>query len=364
MINLRKKHLFIVLLVMIFILNSCSSNEHESTQTSDCIIDCSGRKVTLPENPQRIAALDSFSGEALVMIGAGSKLVSVPNGVKSDTILQEICPELKDTSVHMSGGAINVEALMLEKPDLALIKGSIYLNGGEVKKLEKAGIPYLVVDYSTMEEQMFALSMIGDAIGGEAGEKARSINNYYKSVIDKANAISTLIPDESRFKVYHSINEFVRTDGLGTLGYDWITCAGAINVSTGDNMLSDGSDFIATVEQIFAWNPDIIICNDAETAEYLNDSDRWQGLSAVRDGQVYNIPIGATRWGQRGSLETFFAILWLGTTIYPEYYKDIDLKTEVVQFYKEYLDLDIDDDGYLKILTGIGIRAGSQNSGS
>lgn len=81
-----------------------------------------------------------------------------------------------------------------------------------------------------------------------------------------------------------------------------------------------------------------------------------------KEKQIYNIPVGATRWGQRGSLETFFAMIWLGVTIYPEYYADFDLKKEVTQFYDEILGLKIDDGTYDKMLSGSGIRNASDAS--
>ena len=46
------------------------------------IRDCAGRETEIPEDPERIAVLDSFAGEAAVMIGAGERMVTCPNGVK------------------------------------------------------------------------------------------------------------------------------------------------------------------------------------------------------------------------------------------------------------------------------------------
>ena len=106
-----------------------------------------------------------------------------------------------------------------------------------------------------------------------------------------------------------------------------------------------------------------MICNEAATKDYLLTDSKWSGLRAVEEKQVYNIPVGATRWGQRGSLETFFAMIWLGVTIYPEYYADFDLKQEVTEFYDEILGLQIDDDAYEKMMSGTGIRNASSVSG-
>ena len=327
------------------------------------IVDSVGRQVELSEAPQRVAALDSFAGEAMVMIGAGEKMVAAPNGVRQDVILQEIYPGLTEVGVPMSGGTINAESLLALQPDLILLKGAMYANTDEVAKIEQLGIPYLVVEYSNMAEQIAALDMIGKALGGEAEQKAQQISAYYQDVIDRASAIADTIPERKKLSVYHSINELVRTDGTDTLGYDWITCVGAINVSGEGELSFAEDDYFAGEEQIFLWDPDVIICNEADTAEYLLTEERWSGLRAVREGEVYNIPVGATRWGQRGSLETFFAILWLGTTIYPEYYGEIDLKQEVFDFYQQVLGITLDDATYEKMLSGKGLRKSSSSAG-
>ena len=75
------------------------------------------------------------------------------------------------------------------------------------------------------------------------------------------------IPEAERKTVYHSINEAVRTDGENSLGNDWISCAGAENVSAQhtESLQADGGDYYAGIEQIFVWDPDVVICNEAET---------------------------------------------------------------------------------------------------
>jgi iron complex transport system substrate-binding protein len=299
----------------------------------------------------------------MVMIGAGDKMVAAPNGVKMDRLLEKMDPGLPNVGVPMAGATINAESLMTLKPDLILLKGAMYDNEGERAKIDKLGVPYLVVRYKNMKEQMNAIQMIGDAVGGKGKEKAYVINDYYRNTIKIAQSISKKIPKERRFRVYHSINEVVRTDGRDTLGYDWITCAGAEDVSAKGNLNFVDDDYFASMEQIFAWDPDIVICNEASTKAYLFEDPKWKGLRAVYQKRVYNIPVGATRWGQRGSLETFFAILWLGKTIYPEYYQDIDLKKEVFSFYKDCLGIELDTSTYQLILEGDGIRGKSLNAG-
>ncbi|MEG1584147.1 MAG: ABC transporter substrate-binding protein [Anaerovorax sp.] len=363
-----KKGKWIILVLLIFSFAVCATacenpEEQRGKQNLRMITDCVGREVEVPAEVEKIAALDSFAGEAMVMLGAGDQLVGAPNGVKRDKLLQEIYPDLVNLTVPMSGGTVNAETLLTIDPDVIFLKGDLYLNKGELAKLDKLDIPYLVVRYTTMKEQMFAFHMIGTVLGGEKEKKAMEINEYYQETIDLTGERAKQIPENEKLRVYHSIQEAVRTDGEDSLGADWTKNMGLTNVSVGENLTAEGSNYYCGMEQIFVWNPDVILCNDAMTKEYLLSTPKWAGLGAVAQKKVYNIPVGATRWGQQGSVETFFAMLWTGVTLYPEYYMDIDLKTEVMAFYKDYLGLALDEQTYGMILSGQGIRTNGQNAG-
>ncbi|WP_027400393.1 ABC transporter substrate-binding protein [Anaerovorax odorimutans] len=361
------RNYFIIILIISLLISctGCNLNEtnKESNLSGKTITDCIGREVVIPEKINRVAALDSFAGEAMVILGAGEKMVATPNGVQRDKLLVKIYPELTTISVPMSGGTISAESILSLDPDVILLKNALYLDEGEINKLNKLKIPYLVVNYTTMEEQIFALDMIGKIIGGESEKKAVDINKYYEDIIKLTAERAKLIPQKEKLRVYHSINEAVRTDGEDSLGADWTRNVGFINVSVGENLKSEDENYYCGMEQIFNWDPDVIICNDALTMKYLLSDSKWTGLRAVYENKVYNIPVGATRWGQQGSLETFLAMLWAGTTLYPEYYKDINLHDEVFSFYKNYLNLTLDEETYNMILLGEGIRTSGQNAG-
>ena len=249
------------------------------------------------------------------------------------------------------------------KPDVVLIKREIYQSEAEAQKLDKLGIPYVVVNYDNMAEQIEALRLIASVMGGRVAQNMETLCQEYEKVITLCENRSSRIPESERVKVYHSITEAVRTDGENSLGSDWIKTVGCTDVSVGSELKSEGDDYYASIEQIFVWDPDVVICNDASTAEYFKTNEKFQGLRAVRENQVYNIPIGFTRWGHQGSCETFFGMLWLGTTVYPEVYGDIDLRAEVTDFYQNVAGIQVDDALWDKILSGKDIRQGGKNSG-
>ena len=139
------------------------------------VTDCAGRNVRVPEKVDRIACLYLFAGHVVTMLGRGDDIVAVSNGLKRSSLLLEICPSIKDAMVPKSQGALNMEELLNAAPDVLFIAGDMSGNRGEMEKLDRFEIPTIIIDYSDMESQQKAVSIIGKAIGRE--KKAEEYNS-------------------------------------------------------------------------------------------------------------------------------------------------------------------------------------------
>lgn len=344
-------------------LGSDVAEDDGSAATTDAetvqVVDSTGRSVLVPAEPDSIAVFDSFSGELAVLIGAGPKLAGVPNGTKSDTILKTIYPDLENVT-STSGNSINLETQMASGVDVVIVKST--MGDAECKKLETMGIPYVKVGYETVAEQIEAIRLVGSVCGSDAASKAEAIAAYYEQTVDEVGRRVADIPDNQKTSVYHAINDALTTDSKDSLGADWIELSGCVDVSAQEEATSD-TDYTATLEQIYVWDPDLIICNVAETASKIRSDAAWSGLGAVEDGSVLNIPIGATRWGQRGSVETWFAMLWLGKQAYPDLFSDVDLEQTVKDAYQQLYGVTVDDALYEQMVSGEGIRTSGNGNG-
>jgi iron complex transport system substrate-binding protein len=87
----------------------------------------------------------------------------------------------------------------------------------------------------------------------------------------------------------------------------------------------------------------------------LNDK-KWSPIQAVQNQRVFSIPVGISRWGHPGGLETPLAILWTAKKVYPHLFQDIDLKQEITVFYHTFFNLDLDGSLIDKILGNSGMR--------
>lgn len=361
---MQKLSLALLVLCFLFFVCACGVGGLADTDSHyQTVVDSVGREVQIPAKVQHIAALDTFSAELLIMIGAGEKLSAMPRGIQANEMLGRIFPQIGTVAVVQQSGAINTEALMALDVDVILVKSDFYFAQAEKAKLEQVGLPFLVIDYCNMEQQIEAYELVGKVAGEEYELKSELICSYYQDTVNKIKAIVSQIPAEERRSVYHSINEVVRCDGGQSLGADWTLAAACDNVSALDKSALTDDDYYSTPEQIFVWDPDYIICNEPATVEYLKTQERWRGLRAVYEDRVLQIPVAASRWGQKGSTETFFALMWLAKTVYPSYFTGLDLQAEVINYYRDIIGQEITLADYEQILTGEWKKINSKKAG-
>lgn len=360
---IKKIQTYGLIVAMLFFVAGCSLGEGKNTSDPKgdanaqpiIVIDSVGREITIPAEWDAVATLDPFAGQCVIMYGHGDKMPATINGVKRDLLLQEISPSLAQAVVVKDSGAMNAEAVLSMGIDFILVKSDMYLNDGEKDKLDKTGIPYIVIDYRTIEEQMEAFLLIGRALGEE--EEAQEMVDWYKDSIKRAKEVASAVPEALKPKLYHSVNEALRTDVMGSLEAEWIGITGVKNVSLEDNLFLNEGKTYTNLEQVYTWNPDLIICNESGIDDVIRTDPQWAGLRAVQEDRVYQIPIGVSRWGHPSSTETSLGILWLTNLLYPDYFEDFNMKQEMFDYYKTFYDYEISDEMLDKILSGDGIRA-------
>lgn len=310
--------------------------------------------VTLERPVQRIACLYAFTGHVVTMLGRGQDMVAVVKGLKKDKLLYQIVPAIQHLPVPFSGGIIHIEGLLNTRPDIVFLKPETAKIHQEIQKLEQFNLPYLVAGYSSMAEQMHTIEMIGRAIDRE--DKALAYNRYYREKIDLVRSRTRSLAEDKRVRLYHSINEPYRTDAPGTLEADWTQACGVVNVSVSSSLSGHDNKKFAGIEQILLWNPGVIIANEAGMDQLILTDKKWAPVQAVQENRVFTIPVGISRWGHPGGLETPLAILWTAKTVYPNLFPDMDMKIEIKQFYHQFFNLTLEDKMVDKILKGKGMR--------
>ena len=343
--------LCVILIVLIILPGFYKPSGASETKV---LTDSLGRQVTAPEKVERIACMYAFTAHVTAMLGRADDIVAVSNGPQRDILLTNMFPSIRKALVPKYQGAINVEELARAKPDIVFVAADTGRNEAEAAKLDACGLTWIAVDFHTMDAQQQTITLIGNAIG--APKKARAYNQYYRTCIEQARNAVKSMPDNKRVKVYHATVEPTRTSPRESLSADCLQTAGVINVAVQDETrFIDGQHQVA-MEQILLWNPELILVNEPGAAAFIKKSPKWSAIAAVQQGKVYQMPIGISRWGHPGSLETPLAVLWTVKTVYPDKLTEVDMNREVRHFYKAFFNYDLSDDMIEHILSGKGMR--------
>jgi iron complex transport system substrate-binding protein len=357
---LKNKIMILILLFLLcFAVSACGNEPSTGPQKPNdiqtiTVTDSFGRKVSVPEKVERIAALYSFAGYTVCLLGKGPNLVAVPGGLQRDVLLREMIPQISEAAVPRTGGTINIEELLRIRPDLVIIRGDTAADQKELEKLDKSGLPYIIVEYGTVQEQQDAITIIGKAIG--KGKEAEAYNKYYKDLLEQVERVVQEILPEQRTRVYYSENQVTRTTHRDTLSADWSRFAGIINVSITEELALINNDYYASLEQILFWDPEVIIANETTAVNYIRGNPQWSGIQAVQNKRVHQLPQGISRWGHPGSVEIPLAVLWTAKTVYPELFEGVNLKDEIAYYYDTFFRYKLSEKQIEQILSGEGLR--------
>ncbi len=341
--------------LLVVTLSGCQTQNSTAAVPTKTIVDCLDREVVIPADPQRVACLYASTAHIMAMLGQEDKIVGIPNGIKRDVLMSYKRPDIGSVSVPFNDGAINIEELLATNTDLVLLRQSTADNAGEIEKLDKAGIPWVVIDYASLAGLQKAITVTGQVFNQE--QRAADYNAMAQQTLTLISQRVSSLPEATRTRVYHAVNEAARTDLAGDLCSQITTVAGVINVSTqGGSLITDAEKTMTTLEQIYSWNPDAIIANDINASKYMLTDPKWSGLKAVAEQKVTTLPVGVTRWGHPGSMEPHMAALFIAKTFYPDQFTDVDMTQTVKDYYKQWFDLDLSDTDVAAILSGEGMR--------
>ena len=316
------------------------------------VVDSIGREVIIPEKPEHIATLYATTGHIVAMLDGGSKIVAVNNGLKRDKLLNELVPAIESAALTVVSGQINIETMVDKDVDLAFIPLDMFQDEKQVNQLVKMGIPYIVADYQSIEDQIELVNIIGEVL--DAQEEAKAYEDFYEKIIGLVD--NKLSGVTEKVDVYHSINEANCTVEAETLPSDWMRHAGGSNVSIGSALEKDGDKYYTNIEQILLWNPEVIYCNESGVPGYILSNEQWQQIEAVKNQRVVQLPVGISRWGHKTSVETPLAILWVAKDLYPELFIEVDDFALYQEFYEELFEFDLSQEVYLAILSADDMR--------
>ena len=352
----KKVYIFIIFVLSILLFGCGNSKIINTTEKgpTKTITDSIGREVIVPDIPKRVACLYTNTGHFITMLDHGDTIVAVSNGLKRDKLLHEIVPSIANATLVKVSGDINMEALLNEKVDLIFLPKDMYESKEQIKQLEKYNIPYVVTEFTSIEEQKQNVLMLGEIFNNT--EEALSYISFYNDIIQTVSNKTAEIPMENRKRIYHSLNEATNTVAKNTLPAEWMAIAGGIDVSIEGKLEQNGDKYYTSLEEILYLNPEIIFCNEDGVDEYIKEKEAWQEIDAVKNDKVYLLPNGISRWGHSTSIETPLAIGWTAKTLYPTVFEDFDIKQATLTFYKDFFEYDLSEEELNQLMSGKDMR--------
>ncbi len=299
------------------------------------LTDMKGRAVNLAGPAERIASIPfPMASTVIAFDGTTDHLVGMNPGAKTamvDGIFVKMFPGLAKIPTDIVGQNFmpNVEGLAAVRPDLVLQWG--HRGDDIVKPLENAGLTTMLIVYGQESALRTYMGLVATALGKP--ERAAENARWRDKVLADLKSKFASLPSEKRPRVIHISNG---VSSFGVLGQNdqltaAIAAAGGVNAATG----ALGYTSPTNVEQIAAWDPDIITLNDFEdglTVETIYSHPVLSLTKAARNKRVYKFARGGYRW-EPPSHESPLAWMWLANILHPEM-TPYDLRAETRAAFK------------------------------
>ena len=320
------------------------------------ITDHADREVTVPTDPERVVILDILPLPSVLTVFLGSAetiLAMEPgsmNAIKNG-ILSELFPEVLDVSTDiMSGDDVNIESLMMLDPQIVFYNAP---NTAICEKLENAGLTAVAVspvkwNYDcivTYDNWIQLLSRIYPS-----ADISSRVSDFSTEMYDLIRSRTADIDDADRknvlFLFQYDENTMI-TSGSSFFGQWWCDASGALNAA--NEVAAENKNAAITMEQVYEWDPDVIIITNftqTQPEDLLNNNiggDDWSSVTAVKNGEVYKMPLGCYRTYTPG-VDTPMTLEWMALTLYPELFPEFDLTEDVRAYYQDLYGVELTDE--------------------
>jgi iron complex transport system substrate-binding protein len=305
-------------------------------------VDSAERYVAVPDRIGRVMAADQ-SAAVLVFVLAPDKLVgwSRPLSRQQRAFLPAKLARLPVVG-QLTGPnpTATADAVARLRPDLIIDTGIVSPEAAARADTiqQQTRIPYIILDGS-IQSTPDTLEIVGRMLG--VGDRGQDLAHYVRTAIDNLRGRLLITESTSRPLVYYGRG----TDGLETglarsQAMADIDQAGVINVAA---PLGSGELTRVTRDQMFAWDPAVIIAQQRRFYTALQRDRAWRRLAAVAKKRVYLAPADPFGWiDDPAGVNRIIGLPWLTALFYPDVYQE-DLRANVREFYDKFYGVKLTD---------------------
>ena len=319
---------------------------------SRTIVDSAGRKVTLPERINRVFVAGPPASVLAYVLARDAMVgwIRTPSPAEKE-FLAAPARDLPETGrLTGRGDTVSLERLVAAKPDMVLDFGSTsetFVSLAD-RVQSQTGIPYALID-GRFSATSASLKLAGEILGRT--ERAAALAAYAETSFATVDRVLARAPADRRPRVYLARGaEGLETGSRGSINTEIIERAGGVNVAQG--LGGSGNISNASLEQIIAWQPDIIVTLDRTFFANVKSKPGWSQVRAVANNRVHLAP--SLPWGwidAPPSLNRLIGLRWLLSLFYPAEAR-LDLRAETRGFYELFYSVDVTDAQLAQLLGG------------
>lgn len=314
------------------------------------VTDSAGRPVSVPASVQRVFPAGPPAAIWLYTL-APEALLGWPRANRAEEVeflLPGIGNRPEVGRLTGRGNTANLETVLALKPDLIVDTGSVRQTFVELADRVQAqtGIPYALID-GALEAVPAGYRLLGELMG--VRERAEGLARYAEDTLRTVRERVARVPREQRPRVYYARGPHGLETGLdGSINVEMFEAMGIDLVST----RMPGGLARVSVEQVLAWDPQVIITIDKTFAQTAAQSPLWRNVSAVKNGRVHLSPKLPFGWVDfPPSVNRLPGLWWIGAKVFPAQFRD-DLGAIARDFYRRFYQVELSAAQVQRVLAG------------
>lgn len=337
-------------IVMIFTLvvsiTGCSNNKGIKEAETRKVIDMSGTEVEVPAVVDSYCVLYASAINVCAMLDEGcAHMDGMVKGWMDWTY--RLFPNLKEKTKIFDKNSVTAEEIIQTGTQVVFWSNSTH--EGLIEPLTQAGIACVYVPIKDVDSLKKVVSIVADVLNTEYARKtAEKYNEECDKMIAEVDALTKGIGDNGETILCLRDSSSLTVQGKNSFEGFWTNEAHMKYVEAS----SDSNTKVnVTIEQILEWDPDNILFEIPADLDALKNDPTWSNLSAFKNGKVYNNPSCLNSWSAAG-VEYLLQYEWAISTFYPELAASIDMKADLIKFYKDFFDYEMTEQEAGWILAG------------
>ena len=325
---MQTKQVFALLLVLALLCGSltgcASARQTAPAEPTVPFTDSLGRTVEIPETLTRVAPSGAVASMFLATIAP--EYMATINATPSSSQYKYLDPRLIDlpTTGQMYGSksTLNLESILTSGAQVVIDLGDKKDNmAADLDALQKQiGMPVIFIE-ADLPHMAEAYRTLGKILSGKEA-RGEELAAFVDETVSLAEENAAKIQDSERISVlYTSGSSGLNTNAKGSIQAQVLDLMGIENAAVVEDVSNKGGGNPINLEQLYRFDPDVILFTADSTYSTAADDEAWQPLRAIEAGRYYEIPSMPYNWlSNPPSLNMLLGVWWLGNLLYPQYY--------------------------------------------